>query len=269
MYFKDFPQFLYDFNYGNGVTKTTVVRDITRNVRFRTEILQNVTIYEEYDVIDGETPEIIAEKFYGSPEYHWVVMLANQKYDWTSDWPLREDILQKHIATSFNPKLSSTDWYWDRHTDGRLFIHIRITDSKIPFDPDYLTAPVKIKLYDSTKQFVKYINYPTDELGLDFTTQYFFFPYTEPWDIKQFGTGDDNNGVGSIPIYIETTGREHNPVSYVNANGVIVDPKNSPGAIPITGDELHRAENNSKRRIKLVAPKVLETIIKNYEELLR
>ena len=63
MYFKDFPKFLYDFNYGN-VTKTTVVTDITRNVRFRKHILSNVTLYDEYDMLDGETPEIIAEKFY-------------------------------------------------------------------------------------------------------------------------------------------------------------------------------------------------------------
>jgi hypothetical protein len=270
MYFKDFPQFLYDFNYGNGVTKTTVVRDITRNVRFRKEVLQNISMFDEYDVIDGETPEIIAEKFYGSPEYHWVVMLANQKYDWSSDWPLREDILQKHIKSSYNPKLYSDDWFWDTHDDGIRYIHVKINGgSDTPFEIAFLTAPVKITLYDETKQFVKIINFPTDEIGLDEGTQYFVFPYNEPWDITQFGTGDSANGVGSIRIYVETEGREHNPVMFVSPSGVTIDPKDNPYAIPVTGDELHRAENNQKRRIRLVSPKVLETVIKNYEELLR
>ena len=80
MYFKDFPKFLYDFKYDNtDQTKMSVVRDITRNIRFRKEVLENYTLYDEYDIKDGETPEIIAEKIYGNPEYHWIIMLVNQR----------------------------------------------------------------------------------------------------------------------------------------------------------------------------------------------
>jgi hypothetical protein len=74
MYFKDFPKFIYDFKYDDSAaTKTSVVKDITRNIRFRKEILANITLYDEYDIVDGETPEIIAEKIYGNPEYHWII----------------------------------------------------------------------------------------------------------------------------------------------------------------------------------------------------
>ena len=61
MYFKEFPKFQYDFAYGKD-TKVSVVQDITRNIRFRRDVLANVSLYDEYDIIDGETPEIIAEK---------------------------------------------------------------------------------------------------------------------------------------------------------------------------------------------------------------
>lgn len=268
MYFKDFPKFLYDFNYGNGVTKTSFVKDITRNIRFRKEILANITLFDEYDVIDGETPEIISEKFYGTPEYHWVVMLANEQFDNNSDFPLMEPELQKHIETVFNPTLISHDWYWDTHDDGRLFIHLKVTEgSDVPFDPAYLTQAVQITLYDSTKQFVKVINFPEDELGLDFLTQYFYFPYGEQWDISQFGTGTSTAGVGGIPIYISTTGREHNPVFYQNAEGYRVNP-GTPGALPIDGATYERQRNDAKRRIKIIAPALLNTILRNYKELL-
>ena len=33
------------------------------------------------DPVDGETPEIVAEKVYGNAEYHWIIMLANDIYD--------------------------------------------------------------------------------------------------------------------------------------------------------------------------------------------
>ena len=100
MYFDQFPKFLYDFKYGN-TTKTTVTTDITRNIRFRKELLENISLYDEYDIVDGETPEIIAEKIYGDPQYHWIIMLANQKHDYISDFPLTEFALEKHIVDAY------------------------------------------------------------------------------------------------------------------------------------------------------------------------
>lgn len=266
MYFKDFPQFLYDFNYGDKI-KTSIVRDITRNIRFRKEILENITLYDEYDVVDGETPEIISEKFYGTPEYHWVVMLANGKYDYRADFPLPEAVLQKHIADVYNPTLYSSDWFWDTHEDGIRYIHIKITSVQVPFEVAYLTAPVKIKLSDSaTGQFVKYINFPEDPLGLDEVTQYFYFPYTETWDITQFGQegATSASGIGAVEIKVETEGREFNPVYYINPTGQQINPSES--AIPITGDIQHRFENDQKRRIKIISPALLETILRNYQD---
>ena len=266
MYFKDFPQFLYDFNYGNDKVKTSVVVDITRNIRVKKQVLANVSLYDEYLIVDGETPEIIAEKFYGTPEYHWIVMLANEKYDYAKDFPLTEPILQRHIASFYNPTLYSDDWYWKKQTDGTTRVYIRITSGQdVPFDPDYLNAPVTITLYDKTKQFVHIIDFPSENIGLDPLTQYFDFEYTESWDITQFGTGNADYGVGKIRIYADTVGREHNPVRYVTQAGVTVN-ANTPGAIAVTGDQIHREENDKKRRIKIVSPSLIETILRNYED---
>jgi hypothetical protein len=38
--------------------------------------------------MDGDTPEIISEKMYGTPNYHWILMLLNQRYDYINDFPL-------------------------------------------------------------------------------------------------------------------------------------------------------------------------------------
>ena len=100
MYFKEFPKFQYDFAYGND-TKVSVVQDITRNIRFRRDVLANVSLYDEYDIVDGETPEIIAEKIYGNHEYHWVIMLANERHDYITDFPLPEYVLEKYIVDKY------------------------------------------------------------------------------------------------------------------------------------------------------------------------
>lgn len=100
MYFKDFPQFAYDFEIG-GKTKVLLLTDITRNVRFRKEILGNIELFDEYDIQDGETPEIIAEKVYGNPNYHWIVMLVNERYDYIADFPLPYPQLLRYVEDKY------------------------------------------------------------------------------------------------------------------------------------------------------------------------
>jgi hypothetical protein len=112
MYFDKFPSFLYPFKI-NGKIEHKLVKDISQNVRVRKEILSNVTLYDEYDIRDGETPEIIAEKVYGSPHYHWVVMLCNDKYSYVDDFPLTIPQLEKYIDTKYGANKYATHHYVD------------------------------------------------------------------------------------------------------------------------------------------------------------
>jgi len=163
MYFKDFPNFIYQFKVGN-TTKTSLVKDITRNIRFRRDVLANITVYDEYDIVDGETPEIIAEKIYGNPEYHWIIMLANDRYDYIEDFPLAEYQLVKVIA------------------------------SKYP-------------------------------------------------------------------------GTENNIHHYVDAKGFIVN-SNAPGAVSVSNEKDERNKNEAKRRIKIISQNIINTILKDYKDLI-
>lgn len=118
MYFDNFPTFLYDFKI-NGKTEYKLVKDITQNVRLRKEILSNVTLYDEYDIRDGETPEIISEKIYGSPLYHWVVMLCNEKYNYVDDFPLPSYELEKHITAKYG---AGNEYDTHHYVDNKGFI---------------------------------------------------------------------------------------------------------------------------------------------------
>ncbi|CAB4126628.1 baseplate wedge subunit [uncultured Caudovirales phage] len=103
MYFKNFPSFIYNFDIA-GTNTTLLVKDITTNVRFRKELLSNITVYDEYDIVDNETPEHISEKIYGTPEYFWVIMLANERYDYINDFPLTQYVLEQYISDKYiNP----------------------------------------------------------------------------------------------------------------------------------------------------------------------
>jgi hypothetical protein len=112
MYFENFPQMLYDYQVGNNI-EVFLMTDITRNIRFRTEVLSNITVYDYYDIIDGETPEIISDKIYGTPEYHWVIMLANDLYDYRADFPLSYDALEQYITDKYGSNADSIHHWQD------------------------------------------------------------------------------------------------------------------------------------------------------------
>jgi hypothetical protein len=112
MYFDNFPKFLYDFEI-NGEKQYILVKDITTNVRLRKEILSNITVYDEYDIKEGETPEIIAEKVYGSALYHWVIMICNERYDYIADFPLASYELENYIKQKYGDAVYDIHHYVD------------------------------------------------------------------------------------------------------------------------------------------------------------
>ena len=110
MYFSNFPEMLYEFNI-DGKDQLVQVKDITRNIRFRRDVLANITIYDEYDIVDGESPEIVAEKIYGNPNYHWIIMLTNDIYDVKNDWILSQYDFEKHVDSKYGSNIYSTHHY--------------------------------------------------------------------------------------------------------------------------------------------------------------
>jgi len=92
---------LIDLSLSTEEPMTYAVRDITNNVRFRTEILSNILAYEVYDIQDGDTPEKLSEVFYGTPYYHWVIMLVNERYDYLHDFPMAQRELELFIEKKY------------------------------------------------------------------------------------------------------------------------------------------------------------------------
>lgn len=101
MYFETFPEMYYDFVKADGTVDYVRLKDITQNIRFKKEVLESITLYEYYDMNETDTPEIVSEKFYGSPLYHWVIMIANQKYDHLEDFPLAIPELEARITDKY------------------------------------------------------------------------------------------------------------------------------------------------------------------------
>lgn len=101
MYFENFAHMYYDFVREDGTVDYVLLKDITQNARFKRDVLQNIILFESYDMRETDTPEIVSERFYGSPFYHWVIMLANDRYDYINDFPLPSLQLDTYIKEKY------------------------------------------------------------------------------------------------------------------------------------------------------------------------
>jgi hypothetical protein len=121
MYFDNFDKIYYDFEI-NGKTQKSIMTNIMKNVRIRKEVLSNITLYDQYIIRDGESPEFIAEKVYGKPEYHWAIMLANDMYDYLNDFPLAERSMPKMISDKYGEDHVYDVHHYQATVDGQIFI---------------------------------------------------------------------------------------------------------------------------------------------------
>lgn len=99
-YFNKLPNIYYNFTV-KGKDTLFILRDITVNFRVLQQVLNNVAVYDLYNIVDGETPELVSEKVYGNPNYHWVIMLANQRFDYLGDWVMPYDRLEQYCIDKY------------------------------------------------------------------------------------------------------------------------------------------------------------------------
>jgi len=85
MFFAKFPYLQYTLD--NGKTQQ-LIPDILRRLKLSDELKNNASFFDQYDIKDGETPEIVAARLYGNPELHWIILLTNDIIDPRFDWPL-------------------------------------------------------------------------------------------------------------------------------------------------------------------------------------
>jgi len=100
-YFRHFPLYQYDIQ---DTQQQTLITDIVRRVNLKSNVKANTLVFDEYNVKDGEQPDIVAFKYYGDPELHWIIVTVNNitsRYD----WPLDQVALSQYV----NDKYSDPD----------------------------------------------------------------------------------------------------------------------------------------------------------------
>ena len=98
-FFKQFPRTAYIID-DTAINIPDIFRRVAAN-----SLIDNMTIMNLYDIQDAERPEHISYDVYGTTDYYWVILIANNIIDPYHDWPksttdLRQFAEQKYGAAN-------------------------------------------------------------------------------------------------------------------------------------------------------------------------
>ena len=122
MYFANFPLIPYD-SVGDGNFK--LVTNLMKRVAVRAKVKTNTMLFDTYDVKEGETPEMLADKLYDDVNLHWIIMYVNGITDRYHQWPLSTPQFLAFINDKYsNP--DGTHHYEITQTSGDTKVTINI-----------------------------------------------------------------------------------------------------------------------------------------------
>lgn len=107
-YFNYLPTVLYtDLTRTDDQGAVSLTNILTRSA-FLKEIVDNSALFYEYQVKDGETAEIIADKLYNDPHRAWIVLLFNNLMNPYYDFPLTSEQLHDLIEEKYGQTIEDS-----------------------------------------------------------------------------------------------------------------------------------------------------------------
>jgi hypothetical protein len=229
-YFSKFPNMIVTSN-----SRPVIITDFLRRVSISDKFRENSVVLEDYFTQDGETPEQVSYKLYGTPAYHWVILMVNDITNPREEWPILDSKVTDLVYLKYDfivevPDGSeyTVDDIITSDNDG-TFIVTKVVDDEV-----YLRSQVgKIILTSSSL--------------LNNTT-------TETENLTIISITDPEEGVHHY---------------FDSEIGYIVDEDYSVNTVPVTNYTYEVEENDAKRTVKVLDPALIPTIEQEFDSLIR
>jgi len=126
-YFRELPDILYQSNLLHKVSSQEYIqiKNIFRRVKIQDWIQDNVQFFNKYTIRDGERPDTMAERLYGTSERDWIVILTAGITNIRNDWPLSNYDLYRYVEAKYGTDLNAIHHYETievRDNKGRLIL---------------------------------------------------------------------------------------------------------------------------------------------------
>lgn len=127
-YFRQLP----DFKYKNPLTSSNqsdnyiIAKNPFLRAKVRDDVLADTTFLKSYIIKEGIRPMDVAEEWYGSPEYDWIVLTTANIINVKSDWPMSSKVLYDYTLNKYGVEdMNATAFYETteiKDAQGRLIL---------------------------------------------------------------------------------------------------------------------------------------------------
>jgi hypothetical protein len=114
MYFDLIPNIEYDekpISYPFSESDFVVAKNFFRRYKLNDDIFSYAVYFSKYAIVDGERPDMVADKAYGDPYYDWVILLTNNMVNVQYDWPMTNYQISKVLETEYDNAYSDISYY--------------------------------------------------------------------------------------------------------------------------------------------------------------
>ena len=96
-YFNSFPKIITtDYN-NNGIVLTNIIK----RVNIIPSLLKNPLLIYKYDLQEGDTPDIVANKYYGDSYRYWLPLFSNNIINPQWQWPMSSGVFDSYIQNKY------------------------------------------------------------------------------------------------------------------------------------------------------------------------
>jgi len=96
-YFQSLP-LISTKDYNNN---SIVVNNLLSRNYFLPQLIQNFSLFYEYEIKEGDTPENIAFRYYDDVYRYWIVLYSNNILDFQSQWPLSSNEFESYLNDKY------------------------------------------------------------------------------------------------------------------------------------------------------------------------
>ena len=248
MYFRNFP--VVDYKFGNNEA-AVLFPNISAYVNILDQVKQEISFYEKYTILDGDRPDIVSQKLYGTTNYHWTFFAMNDGLR-ESGWPMPERDLRQVVKDRFPHRVVTTQ---------TNIANIFIPNDNVVGKVSGTTGRV-IERNLNLGQLVILTNKDANGNSNNFDAT------------EQLAAGDTlEEQIVSIITAIKETAQYNSVLYYKNASGDIVDidPYNQilTGLTPVTIMEDYVNFNDNLKNIVVIKPDKITSVANEYFKLLR
>jgi hypothetical protein len=99
-YFSNFDKILYNFAITGEQDNNIIVTNFLKRVKITNTDMKTNQAFDTYSIRDGETPEIVSSRYYGTQENHWIILMVNNLTS-PEDFPKSYYDLTTYITTVY------------------------------------------------------------------------------------------------------------------------------------------------------------------------